>query len=196
MKKTDNPLSMQIPGLMAGIFFLTSLPAHASVSTLLDENFDDATNTTIQTLLSTSPASLPTGSIWSATTNASAVNLRLSTDSINTYNSGNPLQRFGSSTSPNYFLPATAANKFLVMGDDSGQLAGSPTAGTFGFAMPFTLANGTTDITVDFDWVFSVFPLNTTLADTDNFKVGIVGNGFEQFGNFSAVLRKHDEKFS
>ncbi|MEQ1621417.1 MAG: hypothetical protein ABL919_08425 [Methylococcales bacterium] len=50
------------------------------------------------------------------------------------------------------------------MGDDSGQLAGSPTAGAFGFAMPFTLAAGTTDITVSFDWVFSAFLLGAMVS--------------------------------
>lgn len=165
-----------LASLMLGIISISS--AQATTVTLLDENFDDTTNTTIQSLLSSNPSSLPTGTTWSSTGNASAVNLRLGSDTINTYNAGNPFQRFGSSSNPNYFLPATAANKFLIMGDDSGQLAGSPTAGTFGFATPFSLASGTTDITVSFDWVFSVFPLNTTIADTDQFKVGITGNGF------------------
>jgi hypothetical protein len=144
---------------------------------VLDEDFNDGTNSSIQTLLSSNPASLPTGTTWSSTTNANAVNLRLGTDSINAYNSGNPLQRFALSAGTNFFLPATAANKFLVMGDDSGQLAGSPTAGTFGFATPFTLAAGTTDITVSFDWVFSAFILGSG-GDADQFNVGIAGNGF------------------
>jgi len=173
MKKiiTSKPL---LTGLMATAFCLGTASAHATTTTLLDENFDDATNTTIQSLLTSNPASLPTGTTWSSTTNANSVNLRLGTDSINTYNG---LQRFALTSGTNFFLPATAANKFLVMGDDSGQLAGSPTAGTFGFATPFTLAAGTTDITVSFDWVFSAFLLGSG-GDTDQFNVGIAGNGF------------------
>lgn len=163
--------------LIAGAFCAASASAQAATTTLLDENFDDGTNATIQSLLSSNPTSLPTGTIWSSTTNANAVNLRLGSDSINTYNSGNPLQRFALTSGSNFFLPATSANKFLVMGDDSGQLAGSPTAGTFGFATPFSLAAGTTNITVSFDWVFSAFLLGSG-GDADQFSVGIAGNGF------------------
>ena len=163
--------------LMVSAFSLSS--AYADTVTLLDENFDDATNASIQSLLSSNPSSLPTGTAWSSSGSANSVNLRLGTDSINTYNAGNPLQRFAlTAADVNFFLPATAANKFLVMGDDSGQLAGAPTAGTFGFAMPFTLASGATDITVSFDWVFSAFLLGSATPDTDQFKVGIGGDGF------------------
>jgi len=66
-----------------------------------------------------------------------------------------------------------------VLGDVSGQLAGSPDNGTFGFAQPFTLASGTTDITVSFDWVFSAFVLGGTGGSTDQFKVGISGASFD-----------------
>ncbi len=166
-----------IAGLVTCTFSLTVTAVHANTVTLLDENFDDATNTTIQSLLSSNPSSLPAGTAWSSTGNANSVNLRLGSDSINTYNSGNPLQRFATSVGSNFFLPATAANKFLVMGDDSGQLAGSSSSGTFGFAMPFTLASGTTDITVSFDWVLSAFLLGSG-GDTDQFQVGIGGNNF------------------
>ncbi len=166
-----------LAALLFGV--VSTLSAHAETVTLLDENFDDASSANIQSLLSSNPTSLPSGTLWSSTTNANAVNLRLGTDSINTYNAGNPLQRFAlTAADVNFFLPATAANKFLVMGDDSGQLAGSPSAGTFGFAMPFTLASGATDITVSFDWVFSAFLLGSATPDTDQFKVGIGGNGF------------------
>ena len=169
---------------LAGVFGALSLTllanaAGAAPVTLLDENFDDGTNTTIQSLLSSNPGALPTGTTWSSTTNASAVNLRLGTDAVNTYNAGNPNQRFALSAGTNFFLPATADNKFLVMGDDSGQLAGSPDNGTFGFALPFALQAGATDITVSFDWVFSAFVLPAgSTGTTDQFKVGIAGAGF------------------
>lgn len=166
-----------LAALLVGAFSVAS--AHAESVTLLDENFDDATNASIQSLLSSNPSSLPTGTTWSSSGSANSVNLRLGTDSINTYNAGNPLQRFALTVADvNFFLPATTANKFLVMGDDSGQLAGSPTSGTFGFAMPFTLASGATDITVSFDWVFSAFLLGSATPDTDQFKVGIGGQSF------------------
>lgn len=156
MKKifTNKPL---LSGLMATAFCFATASANATTTTLLDENFDFGLPVAAQTL------------------GGGSVNLRSGTDAINTYNAGNPLQRFALSSGTNFFLPATAANKFLVMGDDSGQLAGSPTAGTFGFATPFTLAAGTTDINVSFDWVFSAFGSG---GDTDQFKVGIGGNGF------------------
>jgi len=174
MKKAslNKPL---LSGLVASAFYIAISSAHAS-TTLLDVNFDGITSTSA-TPVSTVLAQLPTGTQWSSTTAASAVNLRTGTDAINTYNSGNPLQRFALSSGTNFFLPATATNNFLVLGDDSGQLAGSPTAGTYGFATPFTLAAGTTDITVSFDWVFSAFLLGSG-GDTDQFKVGIAGNGF------------------
>lgn len=178
-----------LTGLMASAFCFATVSAHATTTTLLDENFNDATNTTIQSLLSSNPASLPTGTTWSSTTNANSVNLRLGSDAINTYNG---LQRFALTSGTNFFLPATTANKFLVMGDDSGQLAGSPTAGTFGFATPFALAAGTTDITVSFDWVFSAFLLGSG-GDTDQFSVGITGNGFNintPLVNNNAVLNQ------
>ncbi|ATG91949.1 PEP-CTERM sorting domain-containing protein [Methylomonas koyamae] len=177
MKKTSRTLISA--GLVAGTLCLATTTVHAETVTLLDENFDDGSNTTIQSLLSSSPSSLPAGTAWSSSGSANSVNLRLGTDSINTYNAGNPNQRFAlTAADVNFFLPATTANKFLVMGDDSGQLAGSPSAGTFGFAMPFTLASGATDITVSFDWVFSAFLLGSATPDTDQFKVGIGGQSF------------------
>ena len=165
--------------LLAISLCLVISSAQATTVTLLDENFDDATNATIASVLTSNPSSLPADTTWSSTSNANAVNLRLGSDAINTYNPGNPLQRFALSAGSNFFLPATDANKFLVMGDDSGQLAGPPTAGTFGFATPFSLPSGTTDITVSFDWVFSMFPFpGTSTPDTDQFVVGITGNGY------------------
>ena len=169
---TTKPL---LTGLMATAFCIATAPAHASI-TLLDINFDGITSTSAAAVSSVLEQ-LPNGTQWSSTTAASAVNLRLGTDSINGYNPGNPLQRFALSSGTSFFLPATAANNFLVMGDDSGQLAGSPTAGTFGFALPFTLASGTTDITISFDWVFSAFLFGSP-GDTDQFNVGVGGNGF------------------
>jgi|GEM_PF-1648840 len=133
---------------------------------IVDVNFNSST--TIATAVPT------------AVYSASSVNLRTGTDQVNTFNASNPNQRFGlDATHPNYFLPATTANNFLVLGDDSGQLAGSPSAGTFGFAVPFSLAANTSSIQVSFDWIFSGFVLGTAVYDTDQFKVGIKGAGFD-----------------
>lgn len=140
-------------------FSAASVSANANTLTLLDQNFDTGMPASAQTL------------------GAGAVNLRLGTDTINTYNAGNPLQRFSLASGTTFFNNA-ASNKFLVMGDDSGQLAGSPDKGTFGLALPFTLASGSTDITVSFDWVFSTFVLGGANGSTDQFKVGISGAGF------------------
>lgn len=170
MKKQVIKLSLVITGLC-----LTTASAQAQTLTLLDENFDDAVNTTIQSLLTSNPTGLPSGTNWSSTGNANAVNLRLGTDAINTYNAGNPYQRF-SIASGTTFFNNSASNKFLVLGDDSGQLAGSPSSGTFGFATPFSLVSGTTDITVSFDWVFSAFGSG---GDADQFTVGVMGTGFD-----------------
>jgi hypothetical protein len=149
-----------LASLMLGAFSISS--AQASTVTLLDQNFDAGMPGSAQTF------------------GGGSVNLRAGTDSVNTYNAGNPNQRFAlTAADVNFFLPATAANKFLVMGDDSGQLAGNPTSGTFGFAVPFSLASGATDITVSFDWVFSAFVLGGTGGSTDQFKVGISGAGFD-----------------
>jgi hypothetical protein len=180
-------------GLLLSTF--STVSAHAETVTLLDENFDDGSNTSIQSLLSSNPTALPTGTLWSSTATANSVNLRLGTDSINTYNAGNPLQRFALSAGSNFFLPATSANKFLVMGDDSGQLAGSPSSGTFGFATPFTLASGATDITISFDWVFSAFLLGSG-GDTDQFKVGIGGNGFSINAPLTATATVLDQSIA
>ncbi len=160
--------------LMATAFCFATASAHAA-TTVLDENFDDGTNATIESLLSSNPTSLPTGTTWFSTSNANAVNLRLGTDTINTYNAGNPYQRFSFAAGTTFFNPNTAANKFLVLGDDSGQLAGSPDKGTFGFAMPFSVAAGTTDVSFSFDWVFKAFGT----GDTDRFVAGVAGNGFD-----------------
>jgi hypothetical protein len=171
-----NSKNIRLLALLLGTF--SAACADAATVTLLDENFDDGSNTSIQSLLSSNPTALPTGTLWSSTATANSVNLRLGTDSINSYNTGNPLQRFALTAGSNFFLPATSANKFLVMGDDSGQLAGSPTSGSFGFATPFSLVSGTTDITISFDWVFSTFLFGSATPDTDQFKVGISGSGF------------------
>lgn len=146
-----------LASLMLGTISISS--AQATTVTLLDQNFDAGMPVSAQTL------------------GAGSVNLRSGTDTINTYNAGNPNQRF-SIVSGTTFFNNSVTNKFLVMGDDSGQLAGSPDKGTFGFATPFSLASGTTDITVSFDWVFSAFVLGGTGGSTDQFKVGISGTSF------------------
>lgn len=161
-----------------GVLLAGSLSAHADTATLVHETFDSATNATVQSILASNPGALASGTSWSSTTGAGSVNLRLGTDAINGYNPGNPYQRFSFGPSgSSYFLPATAANKFLVMGDDSGQLAGGPYAGTFGYAIPFLLPGNTSSVSISFDWVFKAFKLNTDTS-SDRFVAGIVGNGF------------------
>ena len=93
-------------GLMAAAFCFATASAHAA-TTVLDENFDDGTNSTIESLLSSNPASLPIGTTWSSTSGAAAVNLRLGTDTINTYNG---YQRF-SFTSGTTFFDSSASSK-------------------------------------------------------------------------------------
>lgn len=162
---------------------LSMLANTAQAATLLNQNFDAAPASTMESWLLTNPASVPTGTVWSSTTNANAVNLRSGTDAINTYNAGNPLQRF-SFASGTTFFNASATNKFLVLGDDSAQLAGGPYAGTFAFAMPFEVAAGTTRISFSYDWVFKAFTKDGTY-NTDQLVVGIAGNGFNIANPFS-----------
>lgn len=157
MKKTAIQKTL-FASLMVGALSWSS--AQADTVTLLDQNFDTGMPSSAQTLGGTS------------------VNLRPGTNTINTYNAGNPNQRFSLAANTTFF-DNSAGNQFLVLGDDSGQLAGSPDNGTFGFATPFSLASGTTDITVSFDWVFSAFVLGGTGGSTDQFKVGIGGAGFD-----------------
>jgi hypothetical protein len=186
--KRTNPMRSAL--LLAATGCFVAVSAHAS-TTLLNENFDDGTNTTIQSLLSSNPASLPAGTVWSSTTNANAVNTRLGTDAINTYNAGNPYQRFSFASGTTFFNSA-ATNKFLVLGDDSGQLAGSPTAGTFAFAMPFTVAAGATSVNFNYDWVFKTFGM----GGTDRFIAGVAGAGFNIASPFSLSYLLTDQSFN
>ncbi|OAI10998.1 hypothetical protein A1359_15405 [Methylomonas lenta] len=155
MKNQAIKLSLAVCG-----FCLATSSVQAETITLLDQNFDAGMPSSAQTL------------------GGSSVNLRSGTNAVNTYNAGIPNQRF-SLASGTTFFDNSASNQFLVLGDASGQLAGSPDNGTFGFAQPFTLASGTTDITVSFDWVFSAFVLGGTGGSTDQFKVGISGASFD-----------------
>lgn len=176
--------------LLAATGCFVTFSAQAS-TTLLDENFDDGTATTIQSLLSSNPASLPTGTAWSSTTNANAVNLRLGTDAINTYNSGNPYQRF-SFASGTAFFNSAATSRFLVLGDDSGQIAGNPAAGTFALAMPFTVSAGATSVNFSYDWVFKTFGM----GGTDRFVAGVAGADFNIASPFSLSYLLTDQSFN
>lgn len=157
MKKTAIQKTL-FASLMVGALSWSS--AQADTVTLLDQNFDTGMPSSAQTF------------------GGNSVNLRPGSNTINTYNAGNPNQRFSLAANTTFF-DNSAGNQFLVLGDDSGQLAGSPDNGTFGFALPFALASGTTDITVSFDWVFSAFVLGGAGGSTDQFKVGISGAGFD-----------------
>jgi hypothetical protein len=162
-----------------------------AATTILDENFNDGTNTTLASLLASNPASLPTGTVWSSTTNSKAVNIRSGTDAINTYNAGNPYQRF-SFASGTTFFDSAATNKFVVLGDDSGQIAGSPDAGTFAIAMPFAVGANTTTVNFSYDWVFKTFGM----GGTDRFAVGVAGAGFSIASPFDFNYVLTDQSFN
>lgn len=179
------------PALLAVALGL-SLPAHSAL--LLDENFDDVPVGTVESALASATSGLPAGTQWSSTGNARPVNLRAGTDTINTYNAGNPNQRFSFATGTTFFNPNTAANHFLVLGDDSGQLAGTPYDGTFALALPFALPAAAGVVTVSFDWVFKAFTIFADRPDyvsTDRLLVGIAGAGFDiaaPTAGFAAML--------
>ena len=165
-----------------------ALPAHALP--LLDENFDDVPLGTVQSALANAPASLPAGTLWSSSGNTNPVNLRSGTDAINTCNAGNPNQRFSFAAGTTFFNPNTASKHFLVLGDDSGQLAGTPYNGTFALALPFVLPDCALALTVGFDWVFKAFTIFSTdpaFISTDRFAVGIAGQGFDITNPFAGM---------
>lgn len=161
MKKISISKSWLTTSLVVIAFCFGITSAHA-ITTLLDENFD---------------AGMPASA---STLGGVSVNLRGGNDTINTYNMMSPNQRFSVKSGTTFFTPNTAANKFLVLGDDSGQLAGSPDKGTFTFAIPFSVAQGANTVTFSFDWVFKAFVLGSGTANTtDKFTVGVAGSGFD-----------------
>jgi hypothetical protein len=153
------------------------LTTEAFASDVLSVNFDSG---------------LPAGTL---TQGGTSVNLRTGTDAINTYNAGNPFQRF-SFASGTTFFNNSASNKFLVLGDDSGQLAGSPDNGTFGLAIPFNVPTGSTSVSFSFDWVFKAFVLGGTGGSTDRFVAGVAGQGFNMGNPLNLNYYIKDESIS
>lgn len=140
-------------------------PPQETTATVLDVNFNNST--TIATVAPEAVTSAPTAYTTS-------VIIRAQNDTINSSNTMSPYQRFGSST---VTKPFGSVGNFLVLGDNTGQITGSPdNNGTFGFALPFTLSANTASITISFDWVFSAFGTPTTTAD--QFVVGVMGSGY------------------
>jgi hypothetical protein len=153
-------------GLMA-----SAVTTHAA---LLSENFDDVSGTTPRTIaniLAGNPSQLPAGSGWLATSlNAADVNIRSGNDTINTST--------GSAGFDNFF-GTSASNKFLVLGDQSGNTTGTPNGGLLGqffvYYAPINVGPGSKALSVSFDWAFDGTDTNTTALQQDFFAAGLIG---------------------
>lgn len=163
-------------------------PAYAGpIQTLLSEDFQDVGGLTgpnvvrtVQNILSTTPAQLPAGTTYSFSNTGSG---NASVSSFNVRRGDNPIDLdaalatvFGDTDFDNYFGAST--NQFLVIGDDAGNLNGTPNGGTgtanslMQMIMPFaplTLSH-VTYLKVEFDYVFDA---NNT-ANADDFWVDLI----------------------
>lgn len=170
MTKQTIKLSLAVAGLC-----MATITAQAQTVTLLDENFDDVTGMNLATtvrpvssVISDAPNPLP-GALWSASTGTNDnVGIRRTDNNIN----ANLTNSFGS------FFPVSSTNKFLVIGDQVGPNTGVANSGVFGFALPFSLPTGTTNIVVSFNWAFAGDDSSTATGIEDLFTVSIAGSGF------------------
>ena len=158
----------------------------ALMQILLDEDFQDvsgitsaSTVRTVQDILTNNPTQLPSGTAYffvntgSGNASAASFNVRRGDNAIDGA-SGSPT--LGNSHFDNFFGGST--NRFLVVGDDSGDLSGAPNGGTgsskstmsirFGLA-PITLQDPR-GIDIFFDYVFDA---NNT-ANPDDFIVQLI----------------------
>ncbi len=159
---------------------MIALPLVGSAATVIDENFNDVTGLgtaastrTVADILANNPAQLPSGSLWASVAippSAADVNIRRADNAINT--------TAGSSGFDSFFAPATGANNFLVLGDQSGVIGNNPSTGVFAYVVPFSVLPGQTQVSIDFDWAFDGTDTSTALTNVDNFIAGIAGDGF------------------
>jgi len=167
-------------GLCAALSFLFA--TGSADAALLAEDFDSVTgvsgsvNRTVADILANTPGQLAAGSVWASIpdiTNAANVNVRQAGDPINTTAvNAAPAPGFGG-----FFSSGSASNQYLVLGDQSGVIGGNPTGGlfgeVFGYAVPFTIQPGISQITVSFDWAFN--GVDSSLLQQDSFIAGLVG---------------------
>jgi hypothetical protein len=159
---------------------LIGAPLAVSAAPVADENFNDVTGLgsaastrTVADILSSSPAQLPTGSLWTSLAvppSAADVNVRRADNTINT--------TAGASGFDSLFAPANAGNNFLVLGDQTGTIGNNPSTGVFAFVVPFHVAPSQTQVTIDFDWAFDGTDTSTALTNKDTFIAGVAGDGF------------------
>ncbi len=163
--------------------FATAAPI---TQTLLAEDFEAVTgvttSTTIRTIgniTTTTPSQLagnPTVAVTNtgnATATAAAVNVRRGNNAIDG-TSGTPT--LGNNTFDNFF---TTTNRFLVIGDNTGNIGGAPNGGTntaasttlsLNFALASITLNWTNAISIGFDYVFDA----NNLSNPDDFIVSLV----------------------
>lgn len=185
MKKTDaqekRPLFAQKFHMLAGALLLACLGQVAHAGVLLDENFDDN-------------AAIYTG-VFAGEADANAINIRPASDDINTGVDNGFDSFFGASTSGNFFL---------VIGDDSGGIDGTPSG--LGGVGAISIANfnlgtfgaGLHSLGISFDFAFD------TDQDTDltgsipgPFFVGLLDdsdNLLQLLLNFDDVLRNEADR--
>jgi len=172
--KPGRPLFVRKLHVLAGALLLTSLgqPAHASV--LLDENFND------------NAASFT--SVFAGEASASSINIRLGNNVINTdVNTG-----FDS------FFGANP-NRFLVIGDNAGNLGSEPNGqplGALALAMfdlgPFGAGLQGLDISFDYAFDTNQAPGTAGNRSTDDFFVALLDgstNLLDELLRFDDVLR-------
>jgi hypothetical protein len=194
-----NKQHLLLSALLAGLF--SPLPVKAlSIQTLLEEDFQKVNDfggnaSTVRTVSYANtheqwnplncasalsvPSSCANSSIKDVLTSftgdasANSFNIRLGSNSIDL--DSNPSLTFGDNDFDNFF--GTSANKFLVLGDNSGDLSSAPDGGTTGSSslmqidFPLFAAQGAPLwLTIEFDYAFDA---NNT-SNSDDFLVELV----------------------
>lgn len=151
-------------------------PTFATTITVLDENFDDipglstsGATRTVADIIANSPGQLPAGTSWysgnASPDNALNINVRRTDNIINTWT--------GTEGFDSFFAPATSSNKFLVLGDNSAQIGGNPSAGVMTLSFPLILPGGARSVDISFRYAFDGYD---SIAADDTFSV-LLTNG-------------------
>ena len=169
--------------LVAGLL-LAAPTVYAAPITVLDEDFNDVTGLsasstvrTIQSILSTTPSQLPSGTSTAGSSSAARLNVRRADNVINTA-TGN--------AGFNSFL----GSQFLVLGDDSGAIMSgtsntTPDSGTSRVVMPFAVPLATHMLTVSFDYAFDGRDTVTTPGVNDTFSAFLFSSSSGEVELFS-----------
>jgi hypothetical protein len=153
--------------LLALAFLLNSVPASAALFNLVRENFNDVNGInaaggarTVFDILATDPGQLAPGT--TAEFSCCSPNVRRPDNEINT-------------NAPNDGFNGFFDSKFLVLGDDFGQIGGNPSGAQEDTAIifSFTIPTGVSSIRVSFDYAFDGRDESPT--KTDHLAIAIFG---------------------